>query len=105
MRLVDRRTDGARTREGRMRRYLKDLKNGNDYVIAYLVLGLLKVEIDEVVVGEVCVGEHEADAVGGCGGCIAVEGEFGHDERLNEKSAVEFMAVDKIGLDENFLRV
>jgi hypothetical protein len=43
----------------------------------YLLLGLLKVEDDEVIVGEVCVGEHEPDAVCGSGGSIAVEGERG----------------------------
>lgn len=35
--------------------------------LAYLLLGLLEIEHDEIIVGEVCVGEHEADAVGGSG--------------------------------------
>ena len=43
--------------------------------LAYLLLGLLETEYDEVVVGEVCVGQHQADAIGGSGGWIAVEGE------------------------------
>jgi hypothetical protein len=48
------------------------------------VLGLLEIEQDEIVVGEVCVGEHEADTVGGGGGYIAVERELWHaGERLN----------------------
>ena len=35
---------------------------------AYLLLGLLEVEGDEIIVCEVCVGEHEPDAVCGCRG-------------------------------------
>jgi hypothetical protein len=35
--------------------------------LAYLLLGLLEIEHDEIIVGEVCVGEHKADAVGGSG--------------------------------------
>jgi hypothetical protein len=49
-----------------------------DGLVAYLVLGLLEIEQDEIVVGEVCVGEHEADTIGGGGGYIAVERELWH---------------------------
>ena len=44
---------------------------------AYLLLGFLEIERDEIVVSKVCVGKHEPDAVSSRRGMIAVEGERG----------------------------
>jgi hypothetical protein len=46
-------------------------------LLKYLMLRLLEIKHDEIVVGEICVGQHQADAIGGSGGWIAVDGERG----------------------------
>lgn len=45
--------------------------------LAYLLLGLLEIEYNEIIVGEVCVSKHEADAIGGSGAWIAIKCERG----------------------------